>query len=151
MTTLDITRSIDIHAPTSRVWAALTEPDLIAQWFGDTAEFVAAPGGRGTFGWADHGSFRVVVEHVDEPKTLVYRWARDANVDPVAGNSTVVRFDLTEISEGTRLTVVETGFEELADPQSARERNVDGWRAELGELVQFLESQCGMSPAQRLQ
>ena len=140
MATLDITRSIDIKAPVSKVWAALTEPDLIAQWFGDTTEFHASIGAFGAFGWKDYGEFRVLVEHVDRPKTLVYRWARDVDVDPVPGNSTVVRFDLAEIDGGTRLTVLETGFEELRDPQAAHNDNVEGWRTELGELVEFLEA-----------
>jgi uncharacterized protein YndB with AHSA1/START domain len=142
MATLDITRSIDIKAPVAKVWAALTEPDLIAQWFGDTAEFDPSPGGAGVFGWNDQaaGPFRVLVEHIDKPKTLVYRWARDADVDPVPGNSTVVRFDLTEIEGGTRLTVLETGFEQLSDPRSAHDANTEGWRAELAELVEFVES-----------
>ncbi len=56
------------------------------------------------------------------------------------GNSTPVRFDLTEIAGGTRLDLLETGFEELPDPQSAQEGNVQGWLAELGELVEFVES-----------
>ena len=140
MAALDITRSIDIAAPTDKVWAAITEPDLIAQWFGDKAEFDATPGGAGTFGWPEHGPVRVVVEHVDKPKTLVYRWARQVGVDPVPGNSTVVRFDLTEIDGGTRLVLLETGFEELDDPQGAQADNVGGWKAELGELVEYLES-----------
>jgi uncharacterized protein YndB with AHSA1/START domain len=139
MATLDITRSIDIKAPTNKVWAALTQADLIAQWFGDTAEFDASPGAVGVFGWAGHGRHRVVVEHVDEPKTLVYRWSLDSDVDPAPGNSTVVRFDLAEIDGGTRLTVLETGFEELSDPQSAHDSNVEGWRSELGELADLLE------------
>jgi uncharacterized protein YndB with AHSA1/START domain len=140
MTTLDITRSVEINAPTAKVWAALTQPELIAQWFGDTAEFVASPGSRGHFGWAEHGRFRVLVEHVDEPKTLIYRWSREADVDPAPGNSTLVRFDLAETAGGTRLTVLETGFEELSDPQAAHESNTQGWHAELGELAELLES-----------
>lgn len=141
MATLDITRSIDINAPVQRVWAALTQPELIAQWFGDVCEFDARPGGTGHFGWTEHGAeFRVVVEHVDEPKTLVYRWARESGVDPVPGNSTVVRFDLAELGDGTRVTLVETGFDELADPQGAHADNSGGWTAELGDLTSFLKS-----------
>ena len=141
MTTLDITRTIDIKAAPEKVWAALTQADLIAQWFGDTCEFDATPGGTGRFGWTAHGAdFRVVVEHVDKPKTLVYRWARESGVDPVRGNSTVVRFDLTEIADGTRLTLLETGFDELADPQGAHSDNTGGWQAELAEFVEFVES-----------
>ncbi|MCK8672787.1 SRPBCC family protein [Rhodococcus sp. HM1] len=142
MASLDITRSIDIQAPIAKVWAALTEPELIAQWFGDTAEFDPKPGGVGSFGWTNHdeGPFRVLVEHVDEPKTLIYRWARESNADPVPGNSTLVRFDLAEIDGGTRLTLVETGFEELAEPRSAHDGNVEGWQAELGDLVEYVEA-----------
>jgi uncharacterized protein YndB with AHSA1/START domain len=141
MAALDITRSIDIEAPLEKVWAAITEPDLIAQWFGDSAEFDATPGAPGSFGWKDHGgAFQIVVEHVDKPKTLVYRWAREFGVAPVQGNSTLVRFDLTEIDGGTRLDLVETGFEELADPQGAQSGNSEGWTAELGDLAEFLKS-----------
>jgi uncharacterized protein YndB with AHSA1/START domain len=45
MDALAITRSIDIDAPIDRVWSAITQADLIAQWFGDTCEFDAVPGG----------------------------------------------------------------------------------------------------------
>ena len=142
MTTLDITRGIDIEAPVAKVWAAITEPELIAQWFGDSAEFDARPGGAGLFGWSARsiGPFRVLVEPVDEPKTLVYRWAREAGVAPAPGRSTLVRFDLAEIAGGTRPTVLETGSEELDDPRAAHEANSAGWGAELAELVELVES-----------
>lgn len=138
MDTLDITRSIDIAAPVTKVWSALTEADLIAQWFGDSAEFDAVAGGTGFFGWSEHGKFRVLVERVEEPRLLVYRWAREADTDPVAGNSTVVRIELSEIDNGTRLALVETGFEQLHNPEAAHSDNQGGWTAELGELVEFL-------------
>lgn len=137
-TTLDITRTIDIDAPVNKVWEALTRPELIAEWFGDTAQFAAEEGGAGAFGWAGHGIFRVIVEHVEEPKTLVYRWARERDVDPVPGNSTVVRFDLEPTARGTRLTLVETGFEELDDPRGHHDGNSEGWTAELADLVDYL-------------
>ena len=141
MAALDITRSIVIKAPLEKVWATITEPELIAQWFGDTAEFDPTPGARGAFGWRDHGgAFRIVVEQADKPKTLVYRWAREFDVDPVPGNSTLVRFDLTATGDGTRLDLLETGFEELSDPQGAHGGNIKGWQAELAELVEFVEA-----------
>jgi uncharacterized protein YndB with AHSA1/START domain len=141
MATLEITKSIDIDAPVEKVWAALTEPKLIAEWFGDRCEFDARPGGKGLFGWTEHGAeSRVTIEHVDRPKTLIYRWAHVAGADPAPGNSTVVRFDLAEIASGTRLSLLETGFEELDDPAGQLEGNTGGWDAELGELVAFVES-----------
>ena len=140
MDALAITRSIDINAPIDRVWKALTEADLIAQWFGDACEFDAVPGGGGYFGWAQHGKHRVVVEHVEAPRVLVYRWAQAADAEPVPGNSTVVRFELTEIDGGTRLDLVETGFENLEDPQASLADNTGGWTAELAELVDFVQA-----------
>ena len=141
MDTLDITRTIDINAPIQRVWDALTKAELIAQWFGDAAELEAIPGGTGFFGWNAHGKFRVVVESAEVPHTLVYRWAhREADAEPTPGNSTVVRFDLTEIDGGTRLDLRETGFENLADPQTAHAENSGGWTAELDDLVTYLQA-----------
>ncbi|GAA2543791.1 SRPBCC domain-containing protein [Mycolicibacterium diernhoferi] len=138
MTALEITRHIDIAAPITTVWAALTEADLIARWFGDSAELDAVPGGGGFFGWSAHGKFRVRVEQVDKHRLLVYRWAREADTDPVAGNSTVVRIELAEIDGGTRLALLESGFEELDNPSVAHAENEGGWTSELGELVEFL-------------
>lgn len=141
MDALDITRTIDINAPIQRVWDALTKAELIAQWFGDAAELEAIPGGTGFFGWNAHGKFRVVVESADAPRTLVYRWAhREADADPTPENSTVVRFDLSEIDGGTRLDLRETGFENLADPQTAHAENSGGWTAELDDLVAYLRA-----------
>ena len=142
MSELEITKTIDIKAPAAKVWAALTDADLIAQWFGDTAVFDATPGGVGMFAWKEHGHgpFRVLVERADKPKTLIYRWAREKDADPVVGNSTLVRFDLAEIEGGTRLTLLETGFEDLSDPQGNRDGNAEGWKAELAKLVEFVES-----------
>ncbi len=136
-TALEITRTVDIAATPAAVWAALTEQDLIAQWFGDSAEFDPAPGGVGYFGWSTHGRFRVVVEQIEAPRLLVYRWAREADVDPVPGNSTVVRFELTPIAGGTRLALVESGFGELDDPATAHADNTGGWQTELDDLVRM--------------
>ncbi|WP_304112138.1 SRPBCC domain-containing protein [Mycolicibacterium bacteremicum] len=139
MSTLEITRSIDIAAAPAKVWAALTEQDLIAQWMGDSAEFDPVPGGTGFFGWSGHGRFRVVVEQIEAPTLLVYRWARQSDTDPVRGNSTVVRFELSPIDGGTRLSVLESGFDELDDPATAHAENTGGWQAELDDLIGFLE------------
>jgi len=138
MNTLDITRRIDIAAPIATVWAALTEADLIVQWFGDSAELDAVAGGTGFFGWSGHGKLRVLVEQADKPRLLVFRWAREADADPVPGNSTVVRIELSEVDGGTRLALLESGFEELDAPAVAHADNERGWTAELGELVEFL-------------
>jgi uncharacterized protein YndB with AHSA1/START domain len=84
-----------------------------------------------------------VVEAVEPPRRFAYRWAREADVEPRAGNSTLVELTLTPSGEGTRLRVVESGFrEEDLSPEAQRkhaEGNTQGWVAELDELRDYLE------------
>ena len=55
---------------------------------------------------------------------------------------TYVEFTLEPVAEGTRLTVVESGFAQLPDDlySGAYGGNVQGWQSELGELVEYLDA-----------
>ena len=53
--------------------------------------------------------------------------------------STVFTFTLEPSGEGTRLTVVETGFDRTSDPASNMADHAGGWVSELDELVAFVE------------
>jgi uncharacterized protein YndB with AHSA1/START domain len=142
MAELVVTRTVHIQAHRAAVWAAITEPALVSEWFGDRAEIDLRVGGTGILGWDSWGDFRILVEEIDEPNALAYRWARDPDVDPAPGVSTLVRFTLADRDGGTDLTVVETGWEELeGDIEAAMAGNVEGWLEELDELVAFLEKQ----------
>jgi hypothetical protein len=48
------------------------------------------------------------------------------------------------VAEGTRLTVVESGFAQLPDDlySGAYGGNVKGWQSELGELVEYLDARA---------
>ena len=142
MSELIVTRTVHISAHRSAVWAAITEPELISEWFGDTAQLDLRVGGAGVMGWTKWGEFRIVVEEIDEPNAFAFRWAREKDVDPVRGNSTLVRFTLDDQDGGTRLTVLETGWEEFeGDVAAEMKSNTAGWVDELDELVAFLEKQ----------
>jgi uncharacterized protein YndB with AHSA1/START domain len=139
---LSIFRSVQIAAHRSAVWEALTEAELLGEWFGDTAEIDLRVGGAGKLSWDAWGTFRLVVEEVDEPNSFAFRWARDPDTDPKPGASTLARFTLEDQEGGTRLTVVETGWDELGgDVEAAMQGNRDGWVEELDELIAFLEKQ----------
>ena len=142
MSELVVTRTLHIAAHPSAVWAALTEPELISEWFGDTASLDLRVGGSGTFGWKEWGDFGILVDEIDEPNTFAFRWAREPGQDPVIGNSTLCRFTLVASAGGTELTVVETGWEEVGgDTEALMKGNQDGWLEELDELRDFLEKQ----------
>ena len=139
--TFSVRRTIRIAASADKVWAAITQPALISQWFG-RAEFDES--GVGTLTWDDHGSFPVRIEAVDEPRSITYRWSNDGASGVIPPQldeavSTVFTFTLDSIDGGTQLTVVETGFETTSDPTANLDDHRQGWNSELDELVALLE------------
>ncbi|HKG92304.1 MAG TPA: SRPBCC family protein [Gemmatimonadaceae bacterium] len=138
-----IEREIDVDAPVERVWDVLTRAEHIGSWFGDAgAEVELRPGGAMVIRWAEHGSYRAVVERVERPRLFAWRWTHATDTDPRPGNSTLVEFVLDpNESGGTRLRVVESGFQSLEGTDEYRARrageNHHGWREELEHLVEY--------------
>jgi uncharacterized protein YndB with AHSA1/START domain len=134
-----VKRSIVINADRERIWQALTDAAQVSKWFDSsmTWEFKLGIGEPITY-WMNGevlGKGRIVT--VDSPERFAFNWT------PEPGNpaETLVTFTLERVAEGTRVTVVEAGFEVLpADRQQPRvEENSDGWRQVLDHLVTYLE------------
>lgn len=144
MTPDRIERDQVLAAPVARVWDYVTRAEHLGRWFADAGATIdLRPGGAITLTWERGGTQRGIVERVDEPHTFAFRWAVYGDeVNP--GNSTLVTFTLTPEGDGTRLTVVETGFASLDVPDLDRRRiheeHVGGWRAEIGELATYAAS-----------
>ena len=145
-----IEREIEIHAPMDVVWSVLTEPDHIASWFADEAELDARPGGDGRFVFRQRATgtpatVSLRVEHADPPHFLAFRWAHPDGEEPDETNSLLVQFTLEPAGEGTRLRLVETGFERLQRPEAERERqnaeHQSGWDAHLERLRVYAAAQ----------
>jgi uncharacterized protein YndB with AHSA1/START domain len=141
-----IERETVIAAPVERVWALLTEAEHLGRWFGDAgAELDLRPGGSLSLTWEQYGTVHGRVVDVEAPRRFSYRWAvlRESQSEPVEGNSTLVEFTLEAEGAGTRLRVVESGFDTLfADPEKRAQRyedNTKGWGSELAELAEYAE------------
>ena len=138
-----IEREIVIDAPVDVVWAVVTEPEQISGWFSDTAEVDLRPGGRMALHWDEYGSVNGRVERVEPPRVFAFRWVvpREPGAEVADGNSTLVEFSLSPEGDGTRLTVVESGFRDLTGTDDERQAHVDshstGWDQELGELHEY--------------
>lgn len=135
-----VSRTITIAAAPDRVWAAITEPEHIAMWLGQSATLdKAAVGGTGKWSFDGYGDVPFVIEEMDPPRSIAYRWgsSKSPDVDPVV--STAFRFTLTPIDGGTQLHVIEWGFENLPDAQKQLSEHQEGWGAELDEMVAYLE------------
>ena len=137
-----VRRTIDIAAPVAKVWSAVTEPEHISRWFG-RAELDEK--GVGSLTWPDRGPVPLRVEAIDPPRTVTYRWSNDDALDRLPDtldedHSTVFTFTLEPTADGTRLTVVESGFDRTSDPAANLESHRGGWDAELDKLVALLEA-----------
>ena len=137
-----VRRTIHIAAPVDKVWSAVTEPEHISRWFG-RAELDQA--GVGSLTWPDRGPVPLRVEAMDPPRTVTYRWSNDDALDRLPASldeehSTVFTFTLEPTADGTRLTVVESGFDHTSDPAANLESHRGGWDAELDKLVALLEA-----------
>ena len=136
-----IERTVELAQPREAVWAALTTPEGLGTWFGnESARIDLEPGGAAQMTWT--GGFKVAmrVERVEEPSVFGFTWQISGlpQDDP---RRTYVEFTLEATADGTRLTVVETGFAQLPDDVYRKEYDghVEGWRNELGELVSYLD------------
>src|SRR5258708_5192070 len=120
-----IEREIVIDAPVEVVWSVVTEPEHIGGWFSDSADLDLRPGGRAVLHWNDCGTVQGRVERVAPPHFFSFRWAVDPGRDIDEGTSTLVEFSLRAEQDSTRLTVVETGFQDLAGPEDEKQRYFD--------------------------
>jgi uncharacterized protein YndB with AHSA1/START domain len=134
-----IEQDVFIDAPVERVWAILTEAEHIRQWFAfDGAEIDLQPGGALVMTWKEHGTHHARIERVEPPYRFAYRWARRPDEQPGDGNSTLVEFTLSPEASGTRLHVVESGFD-LPEAERATwaKENTEGWSGGLSALREY--------------
>ena len=140
-----IQKTVILRAPRSRVWKALTDPTQFGEWFGTklTGRFVPGQPMRGptTIPGYDHLAFEVVVERIEPERLFSWRWqpGGDPDIDP-AEPMTLVVFELEEVAEGTRLTVTESGFDQIpiARRGKAYRENDEGWTGQLENLTKYL-------------
>jgi len=139
-----IERSMVVKAKRQRVWRALTTAKEFSTWFQVKVEGEFEPGRRMDMvatipGWEGF-KFWLQVEEMIPPEKFSYRWLPGAVVDDKDSNTTLVTFTLEEVAGGTRVTVLETGFEgvSLAKRAKAFQENTDGWRGQMANLERYL-------------
>ncbi|MBB5957029.1 uncharacterized protein YndB with AHSA1/START domain [Saccharothrix tamanrassetensis] len=136
-----IERTLEVTHPPSAVWTALTTAEGLGTWLGNEATIDLRPGGTARVGWTDGQVAELRVERADEPSVFAFTWHIHGlpEDDP---RRTYVEFTLEPVGAGTRLTVVETGFAQLPEDvhRKAYDAHTEGWRNELGELVDHLDA-----------
>jgi uncharacterized protein YndB with AHSA1/START domain len=136
-----IERVVEVAHPPSKVWTALTTAEGLGTWFGNQATIDLRPGGAAHLTWNEGFTQNLRIERVEEPSVFGFTWHIYGLPDDDP-RRTYVEFTLEPVGAGTRLTVVETGFAQLADDahKEAHGGNTQGWASELGELVDYLDA-----------
>jgi uncharacterized protein YndB with AHSA1/START domain len=144
-----IDRTIEIKAPPERVWRALTNAVELSEWFQVKIEGEIAPGKEVwmTSVHAEHTGqrFRVRIVEMTPPRRFVWQWHPgevDPNVDYSRQPETTVAFTLEPIKTGTRLSVAETGFDEISLERRAKVHrdNTQGWTEVLVWLQKYVKA-----------
>lgn len=97
--------------PPGKIWRALTQGWLIAEWLMQN-DFAPTPGHRFTFratpvpGWS--GITHCEVVEVEEPRLLSYRWGD--GTESASGLKTLVTWTLTPQAGGTLVRMEQSGF-----------------------------------------
>ena len=142
-----IQNRIELKAPVSRVWQALTDHREFGAWFRVALESPFVPGqevrGRITWPGAEHLTMTATVQRMESERLFSFTWhpyAIDLAVDYSAEPPTLVEFTLEAIPDGTLLTVTESGFAAL--PAHRRDlafrMNEQGWSIQIQNISQHL-------------
>jgi uncharacterized protein YndB with AHSA1/START domain len=142
-----IEKRIEIAAPVSRVWQALTDSRQFGEWFlvKMNGPFVAGKpvAGQITHPGYEHVRMEIVVEAI-EPQTLFsFTWhpyAVDPKVDYSQEESTLIEFRLQPTPGGTLLTVTESGFDKIPVERRAEAllRNDNGWAQQMKNIQAYV-------------
>jgi len=131
--TESIAFEFDLHHSPEKVWRALTDPALLAEWLLPVVEGKLEPGAAFTLrtqpypGW--DGTVNCRVLEIEPRRKLSYAWA-------VPFLDTVVTFTLMPTASGTRLSLVQSGFKEDQKREFGGARY--GWNMMGGKLVDLL-------------
>ena len=132
--TESISFEFDLQHLPEKVWRALTDSALLAEWLLPVVELKLEPGAAFAFtappqpGW--DGVVHCRLLEIEAHRKLSYTWT-------VGDIDTVVTFALSPTASGTHLSLVQSGFRPDQKQNFGGARY--GWRMMGGKLVDLLE------------
>src|SRR5260370_32220252 len=115
-----IEKRIELKAPVSRVWRALTDYREFGKWFRVKLDgpFVAGQVSRGhiTYPGYEHLKWDAVVQKMEPERLFSFTWhpyAVDPKMDYLKETPTLVEFRLEKTKSGTLLLLTESRFDKI--------------------------------------
>ena len=131
-----IEKTIELTAPVSRVWRALTDHHEFGTWFRVRLDGPFVPGqvsrGQITYPGYEHLRWEAVVQKIEPERLFSFTWhpyAIDPKTDYSGEPQKLIEFTLEKTATGTLLRVVESGFDKVPDKRrlEAFRMNERGW------------------------
>ena len=142
-----IEKRVELAAPVSRVWRALTDHREFGEWFRVKLAGPFVPGqvarGRITHPGYEHVVWEATVREMQPERLFSFTWhpyGIDPNVDYSKEEPTLVEFRLTPAGQGTLLVITESGFERIPAHRrmEALRMNTQGWQAQTQNIAQHV-------------
>ena len=145
-----IEKHVELKATVSRVWRALTDYREFGHWFRVKLDGPFVPGqvsrGQITYPGYEHLKWHAVVQKMEPERLFSFTWhhSHDPDADVLKEPTTLVEFRLEKVKTGTRLTVTESGFDNLPEDRrmQAFRMNEGGW----AEQIKIIELYLGQNP-----
>jgi uncharacterized protein YndB with AHSA1/START domain len=154
-----IQKRILLHAPRSRVWRALSDPNEFGSWFGLKIDGPVSPGSKvtGTIVPTTVDAtvakqqreyqglqFEMTIDRVEPERLFSFRWhpfAVGRNADYAGEPTTLVSFEVEEKPDGVLLTVTESGFDRIPPARRGKafEANEQGWTHQMKLIEKYLD------------
>lgn len=146
-----IERKVEIKAPVSRVWRALTDYREFGEWFRVKLDGPFAVGKVST-GWMtypgyEHIKWEAVVEKMEPERLFSFTWPQIKSHDKATYSpdytgapTTLVEFRLEKTASGTLLSLTESGFDKLPEDfrSQALRSNEGGWTEQLNNISNYV-------------
>ncbi len=146
-----IEKSIELNAPVTRVWRALTDYREFGEWFRVKldAPFVPGQTSRGPITWPgyEHVVWEALIEKMEPERLFSFTWAHAKSLDKASYSSdytgeptTLVEFTLEPTASGTLLRLAESGFDKIpADRRDHAYRgNEGGWAQQMENIAKHV-------------
>jgi uncharacterized protein YndB with AHSA1/START domain len=142
-----IEKRIELRAPLSRVWRAITDYREFGEWFRVKLDGPFVPGkisiGHVTYPGYEHLKWEAVVQKMEPERLFSLTWhpyAIDPKKDYSNEPSTLVEFRLEKTATGTLLLLTESGFDKIpADRRlEAFRMNDGGWIEQMKNIESYV-------------
>jgi uncharacterized protein YndB with AHSA1/START domain len=146
-----VEKRIELNAPLSRVWRALTDHREFGEWFRVKLDGPFAPGqlsrGRITYPGYEHVQWEATVQKMEPERLFSFTWhpyAVDPNIDYSQEPTTLVEFKLEPKAGGTVLSITESGFDAIPKDRrfEAFRMNDEGWAEQMTNIERHVENRA---------